>query len=127
MDPPPSRGKISRMKLHVWNQMEQEQLNPKVGRRAFHGANLTIARLEIKKSAVVPEHHHVNEQVSIVESGALKFFIGGQELIVRGGEALEIPPNVPHGVEALEDTVVVDIFAPGRADWLRGDDAYLRK
>jgi hypothetical protein len=34
---------------------------------------------------------------------------------------------VPHQVIALQDTVVVDVFSPCREDWLRGDDAYLRK
>jgi len=62
-----------------------------------------------------------------VESGALKFFIDGGELIVRAGESIAIPPNVPHGVEAMEDTVVVDVFSPPREDWLRGDDGYLRR
>jgi hypothetical protein len=33
---------------------------------------------------------------------------------------------VPHRVDALEDAVVLDVFAPRREDWLRGDDAYLR-
>ncbi|HEY2018447.1 MAG TPA: cupin domain-containing protein, partial [Bryobacteraceae bacterium] len=98
-----------------------------VGRRAIHGANLTIARLEIKKDAVVPEHSHVNEQISMVERGALKFFIDGGEQIVSAGEVLVIPPHAPHGVVALEDTVVVDVFAPSREDWIRGDDAYLRR
>ena len=36
-------------------------------------------------------------------------------------------PHVPHGVEALEDSVVVDVFSPAREDWIRGDDAYLRR
>jgi unsaturated pyranuronate lyase len=115
------------MKHYGWDQIEREQLNPLVARRAIHASNLTIARLEIQKDAKVPEHSHINEQVAMVERGALKFFIEGQELIVRAGEALAIPPNVPHGVVALEDTVVTDVFSPAREDWLRGDDAYLRK
>jgi quercetin dioxygenase-like cupin family protein len=40
---------------------------------------------------------------------------------------LAIPPHAPHEVEALEDTVVLDIFTPAREDWIRGDDAYLRR
>jgi hypothetical protein len=28
---------------------------------------------------------------------------------------------------ALEDTVVTDVFAPRREDWIAGDDAYLRR
>ena len=115
------------MKLYGWHGMESEQLNPLVARKAIHGANLTIARLEIRKGAVVPEHSHINEQVAMVETGALKFFIEGGEHIVRSGECMAIPPNVPHAVEALEDTTVTDVFAPAREDWIRGDDSYLRK
>ena len=88
---------------------------------------LTIARLNIQKGGVVAEHNHVHEQIATVEKGALKFFIDGGEQMVKAGESLAIPSNVPHGVEAMEDTVVVDVFSPCREDWLRGDDSYLRK
>jgi quercetin dioxygenase-like cupin family protein len=115
------------MKLYNWNSVDREQLNARIGRRAIHGEQLTIARLELQKYAVVPEHSHINEQVSMVERGSLKFFFEGREQIVRAGEALLIPANAPHAVEALEDTVVVDVFAPPRHDWIRGDDAYLRR
>ncbi len=114
------------MKLYDWNTVEREQLNARMQRRVIHGEQLTVARLNLQKYAVVPEHSHVNEQVSMVEHGVLKFFIEGREQIVRAGEALMIPANAPHAVEALEDTVVVDVFAPSRQDWIRGDDAYLR-
>jgi hypothetical protein len=30
-------------------------------------------------------------------------------------------------VEALEDSLATDLFTPAREDWIRGDDAYLRK
>ena len=49
-----------------------------------------------------------------------------EKIVVRAGESLCIPPNVPHSVESLEDSVAVDIFSPVREDWVRGDDAYLR-
>ena len=115
------------MKLYNWNTVAHEQLNPRMGRKCVHGEQLTIARLSLMKYAVVPEHSHHNEQVSMVEQGALKFFIRGVEQIVRAGEALVIAPNEPHSVEALEDSAVVDVFSPPREDWIRGDDAYLRK
>jgi quercetin dioxygenase-like cupin family protein len=47
--------------------------------------------------------------------------------VVGAGESLVIPPNVPHGVVALEDTLVTDVFTPRREDWIAGDDAYLRR
>jgi quercetin dioxygenase-like cupin family protein len=115
------------MPLHNWNQMPAEQLNPLITRRVIHCDSMTIARLEIKKNAIVPEHHHVHEQVATVERGALQFTIGGAQQTVSAGESLVIPSNVPHGVVALEDTIVVDVFSPAREDWIKGDDAYLRK
>jgi quercetin dioxygenase-like cupin family protein len=114
------------MKLYNWNKVSHEQLNPRLARRAIHGQNLTIARIDLQRYAVVPEHSHVNEQICMVERGALRFFGPGWEHTVRAGEALVIPPNEPHAVEALEDSAVIDIFAPAREDWVRGDDAYLR-
>jgi len=102
-------------------------MNARITRRAIHSAHMTIARLEMQKGATVAEHSHINEQVTMVERGALKFFIEGREEIVRAGGVLAIPPNAPHAVEVLEDCVAVDVFSPPRDDWKRGDDAYLRR
>ncbi len=115
------------MTQYDWNSMPAERLNPQITRRAVHTENLTIARLEIAKDAVVAEHSHVNEQVATVERGSLRFNIAGRELLLGAGQSVAIPSNVPHSVVALEDTTVVDVFAPRRDDWIRGDDAYLRK
>ena len=60
--------------------------------------------------------------------GQARFLIGDEEeLVVSAGESVPLAANVPHGVEALEDTVVLDVFSPVREDWVRGDDAYLRR
>jgi quercetin dioxygenase-like cupin family protein len=114
------------MTLHRWDEIAPEQMNPLVTRQAIHADTLTIARIVLKKGALVPTHQHVNEQVSMIESGALRFHVGDREVTVRAGENLQIPSNVPHSAEAIEDTVAVDVFSPIREDWLRGDDAYLR-
>ena len=115
------------MDLYDWNTIPAEQLNPSIVRRAVHTETMTISRLLIAKDGAVPEHSHVNEQVATVERGALRFQVGGKEVLLVAGQSLTIPSNVPHSVVALEDTVVVDIFSPRREDWIRGDDAYLRK
>jgi quercetin dioxygenase-like cupin family protein len=115
------------MELHNWEQLPAEQMNAMVVRKVIHSAQMTIARLKILKGAIVPEHSHVNEQIANVERGALLFHIGGVDQVVGAGESLVIPPNVPHGVVALEDTLVTDVFTPRREDWIAGDDAYLRR
>jgi quercetin dioxygenase-like cupin family protein len=115
------------MTHYNWNQIPAEQLNPHITRRVIHTPGLTIARLQILKGGAVPEHSHVHEQVANVERGALQFWVGDEQVVLRDGESLAIPSQVPHRVVALEDTTVVDIFTPCREDWIRGDDAYLRK
>jgi quercetin dioxygenase-like cupin family protein len=115
------------MSHYDWNQIPEERLNPLVTRRVIHTVAMTVARLRIAKGAVVPAHRHVHEQLAMVERGALKFDLDGQEILVSAGQALSIPSGVPHGVEALEDTVVMDLFTPRRQDWIDGDDSYLRR
>ena len=115
------------MKLHRWKNIPLEHLNPTFARQALHTDRMTIAYLRLAKGGIVPEHHHENEQVSMVLEGKLKFIAAGEEYIVDAGEVMQIPSNLPHRVEVLEDSVVFDLFAPVRADWLAGNDAYLRQ
>ncbi len=114
-----------------WDDIPIEQLNPLIGRQFLVGTNVMIARVLLKQGAIVPLHHHHNEQVSYILEGALKFILktetGDKEIILRAGEVLCIPPNLPHEAHALEDTVDLDIFNPPRQDWIDRDDAYLRK
>jgi Uncharacterized conserved protein, contains double-stranded beta-helix domain len=110
-----------------WERIEEERMNPLVTRKVIHGAQMTVARLRLSKSAKVPEHSHVHEQLSMVESGKLLFVVAGKEFVLGPGDVMPLAPHVPHWVEALEDTVAVDVFSPAREDWIRGDDAYLRK
>lgn len=111
---------------HRWTDMEPEQMNPLVTRQFVSGVNIMLARIVLKKGAHVPLHSHMNEQVSHVVEGTLKFVLEGKEVTMRAGEILCIPPHVPHEVSALEDSVALDIFSPPRQDWIEGDDAYLR-
>ena len=115
------------MHLYEWDRIEKEQMSPTFARQVIHGETMTVARVYLSKGCAVPEHSHHNEQISMLEKGALRFVIGGVEKVVKAGEVLRIPPHVPHSAEALEDSIAVDLFSPIREDWIRGDDAYLRK
>ena len=115
------------MHVYDWDRIEKEQMNPDLVRQVIHGDNMTVARLQLRKGCSVPVHSHHNEQISMIEQGALKFVIAGIERVVKAGEVMRIPPHVPHSAEALVDSVAVDLFSPIREDWIRGDDAYLRK
>jgi quercetin dioxygenase-like cupin family protein len=110
-----------------WTEVELETMNPLLDRQLIVGHEVMLARVLLKKGCVVPLHSHVNEQLSYILEGALKFWIDGKEIVVRAGEVLTIPPNMPHKAEAMEDTVDLDIFHPPRADWMNKTDVYLRK
>jgi quercetin dioxygenase-like cupin family protein len=114
------------MQYYNWNLLAEEPLNPRLGRKMIHGRHVTVARIRLRKGAVVPMHSHPNEQISMLESGAVRFVIAGEERVLHAGDVLVIPPDAPHMVEALEDSLAVDLFSPPREDWIRGDDAYLR-
>jgi quercetin dioxygenase-like cupin family protein len=111
-----------------WRAEPVEQLSPTIGRRVLNTESMTIAWITLAKGALVPRHEHPNEQIATILEGRLRFLIGDtDELIASAGESVPLAANVPHEVEALEDTVVLDVFSPVREDWLRGDDAYLRR
>jgi quercetin dioxygenase-like cupin family protein len=117
--------------IHIaWSAIPPEQLNPLLSRQFVTGSQAMLSRIQLAKGCIVPRHVHPNEQIAFILSGALRFSVGdensAQDYIVRAGEVLVIPGNVPHLAEALEDTDNLDIFAPPRQDWIAGNDAYLR-
>jgi quercetin dioxygenase-like cupin family protein len=125
--PRPTEEFVSNLEKTSWNAIEVEKLNDLLSRQMISGENATVAQILLKRGAIVPRHSHVNEQYSWIISGKLKFVFDDREIVVGAGEFLLIPPNVPHSAIAEEDTVDVDIFAPRREDWIRKEDAYLRK
>jgi quercetin dioxygenase-like cupin family protein len=113
-----------------WEDLPRERVKDGLERRIINGDSMMLAHVYLEKGCVVPMHHHVNEQFTYIVEGALHFRLGGdepREVIVRAGEVLHIPSNVPHEAVALEDTLDVDVFSPPRADWLDGTDTYFHR
>jgi quercetin dioxygenase-like cupin family protein len=115
---------------HRWNDMPKERVSDLLERRLITADRIMLTHVYLNKGCVVPRHSHENEQLSYILEGALHFWLGAngeQEVVVRAGEVLVIPSNLPHMAEALEDTLDVDIFSPPRQDWLDKTDDYLRQ
>lgn len=113
-----------------WAELPEERVTDLISRRLITGDAMMIAHVYLKKDALVPQHSHHNEQITYILSGALHFWLGadrGREVVVREGEVLHIPSNVPHEARALEDTLDVDVFSPPRQDWLDGTDSYFHR
>jgi len=103
---------------HRWDAIEPDNPVPHLFRKKVTAANMLVARIKLEKGCVVGLHSHVSEQVAIVERGHVRWTLGStdgpetRELEMRGGEVLEIPAHVPHGLVALEDTEIIDVLSP---------------
>lgn len=96
----------------------QTEIIPGFKARMIHSDRVTTAFWEIDEGSVLPEHHHVHEQISIVTKGELELIIDGKAQIYRPGMVAVIPSNVPHSGRAVTDVEVTDVFSPVREDYV---------
>ncbi len=118
------------VRLFRWDDIPLESVTDQIDRKLITGDRMMIAHVHLKKGSIVPRHAHDNEQITYILKGALHFWIGedeSEEVVVKAGEVLHIPSNVPHKAQALEDTLDVDVFSPPRQDWLDGTDTYFHQ
>lgn len=86
--------------------------------RAVNGERMTMAVIELDPGAHVPEHRHENEQLGLVLQGMLIFRVGDETSECRPGQTYRILADTPHEATAgPKGAVVLDVFAPIRADW----------
>lgn len=91
-----------------------------VGRRIGAWAqNLMPVEWHFKKGCGPAPHSHPHEQVSYVVRGKFQFETEGCLYVLQPGDSLYFGPNVQHGLVALEDGIVLDIFTPCREDFLK--------
>jgi quercetin dioxygenase-like cupin family protein len=83
-----------------------------------HGERTHLTEVRFVKGGRVPEHSHPHEQTGTLVSGSLRFFGPDGETVVRPGDCWSFASGVPHGAEALEDSVVIEVFSPLREDYL---------
>jgi quercetin dioxygenase-like cupin family protein len=97
-----------------WSELPVDRPMELLERRRVIGENAMISHITLRRGFTVPTHAHENEQFSAVLSGRLRFGVGadGRQVTIGPGEVIHLPSNLPHSAEALEDTVVLDIFSP---------------
>jgi quercetin dioxygenase-like cupin family protein len=109
-------------RLHRWDEIALDKLTEMVSRKIICGERGMLAQIYLKRGALVPMHSHESEQMTYILQGALRFLVGGEEVVVSEGEVLHIPPFTPHQAEALEDTFELDVFSPIRREWVETID-----
>jgi len=78
------------------------------------GPDLLMTRVRFKNGSVGYLHKHPHRQVSYIESGSFEVNIGGVKQIQRAGDCYYVPADIEHGVVALEDGSLIDVFTPCR-------------
>lgn len=113
--------------LYDFRQIPIEQMGAGITRQTIHNGQSTMAKWVFAKGAVVPLHHHANEQITWITAGSVEVFSQGKRYIVKAGGVIVFPPNVPHEFHSLEEgTVDIDIFTPQRQDWIDGTASYIK-
>jgi quercetin dioxygenase-like cupin family protein len=111
----------SPVRHYRWADLPKEQVTPQLSRRLVTGERMMLAHVYLDKGCVVPKHSHENEQLTYILEGALHFRIGEtgeEEIIVRAGEVLLIPSNVPHmAVASRTRSTSTSSARPGRTGW----------
>jgi quercetin dioxygenase-like cupin family protein len=119
----PSEGQEQTMsyrdaELIRWAEVEEDGPMAMLGRRRVIGSRMMISYIRMESGCVVPAHHHANEQFAMVIEGHVRFGVGEEGsgrhrfLDARAGEMVVLPPDVPHSAEALEDSLLIDVFSP---------------
>jgi quercetin dioxygenase-like cupin family protein len=83
-----------------------------------HGEQTLLGEFRLDAGAEVPAHHHPYEQTGYLVSGRLRFTVAGDRFDAVPGSSWSIPEDVEHAAEVLEDSVVIEVFAPVREEYL---------
>lgn len=101
-----------------WPEIDEDHPIEFLYRRMIKGEKMLVARVRLEKGCKVATHFHDSEQIAIVLSGRVRWGLGAEgsperrELEMKGGEVMLLPSNVPHSVDALEDTEIIDVLSP---------------
>jgi quercetin dioxygenase-like cupin family protein len=86
------------------------------------GAELSAAMFRLSPGAVVPRHHHVNEEFGQVLEGSLELEVATEVSSLVAGDGFLIPGNVPHAAVAGPDgCLLLECYAPPRNPFLPQD------
>lgn len=127
--PAPGRGVIPALGDHYETQpsfydfdhMPIDQITSSVGRRFVMRTKSSMVRWDLKAGTRLPVHFHINEQITRVEKGELEVYSQGRKYLVKAGQVMVFPPNVPHEFIAVTDTVIFEQHTPARQDFVNGD------
>lgn len=116
-----SSGQNRRSMMYTENkQVPSQDLGGNVTRKILsYSENLMAVELRFARGAVGAKHSHPHEQIGYIVSGRLVYQEEGcEDKVLETGDTYYVKPDAVHGIEVLEDTVLLDIFTPMRKDFV---------
>ena len=92
---------------------------PGIERRTLaYNAETMLCHFTMKKGGKIPPHSHPAVQTGFVIKGKVKFSIeGGDDFIAEAGTGYVFDSEQSHGAEVLEDSELIECFAPMRPEY----------
>jgi quercetin dioxygenase-like cupin family protein len=87
-------------------------------RALAHGNATQMVEFLLEADRALPLHDHPYEQTGYLIRGAMELQIGDDYYQVGPGDSWTIPSGVPHAARVSEETLVIELFSPVRADYL---------
>jgi len=84
-----------------------------------YGSETLMSEFLLKKDARLPEHAHIHEQCGYLVSGHIVLHTHGISREIRPGDSWNIPSNVKHRADIIEDSVALEVFSPVREDYMK--------
>lgn len=84
-----------------------------------YDGQLMIVKVHFQKGAVGNLHEHYHSQATYVASGKFQLTIGKKKKVLVAGDGYYVAPDELHGCVCLEEGVLIDVFSPHRADFLK--------
>ena len=98
------------------------EICPGITRRTVaNGKTMYQMLATLAAGSIMPAHSHPQEQIVHIIEGKLRLLVDGAAHELSAGDSFYLASNVPHGVEVMLPTRVLDTFSPPRNDYLAMD------
>ena len=76
------------------------------------GDAMTLLEIHYTPGVGAPLHVHDHESLAYVVKGKVKMIVGKEVYILGPGDVCRHPQGIPHGVEGIDESIVVEIKSP---------------
>jgi quercetin dioxygenase-like cupin family protein len=105
------------------NENPSIEICPGISRQTIaNGKTMYQMMANLAAGSKMPPHQHAQEQIVHILEGKMRLIVEGVPHELLAGDSFYLASNIPHGVETLMATRVLDTFSPPREDYLAIDE-----